>query len=317
MLIDVAFIGIGVLLLWAGSEGLVRGAGTLAVRLGVAPIAVGLTVVAFATSSPELFVAAQSALTRHAAVALGTVVGSNIFNATAVLGLAGLVRPMTVRARLVRREMPLMIGATALLCLFLVEGGLSRLDGAVLVAAALAYAVYAYLGATAGDTEAVSTEFGDALPRPREARRDLVWGAVGLAALVVGAESLVHGAAALAAAFHVSEVVVAVTVVAFGTSLPELATSVTAARRGEPDVALGNVIGSNTINILGVLGLAALIHPLAASGITVVDLVTLLAVPLLLIALMARGWKLDRWKGALLLAAYVAYAVSTVTWRGR
>lgn len=312
MLVDSLLIISGLVLLGVGAEMLVRGAGSLALRLGIAPLVVGLTIVAFATGAPELAVSVKGALTGNSGIALGNIVGSNISNIALVLGIAALVRPLKVQARLVRREMPLMVGATLLLCALLLDGSLSRVDGAALIVAALAYTVFAYRGALEGDTADVAEEFEESIPREGSKVTDLALVGGGVALLIGGAELLVRGASAVAIALGVSQAVIALTVIAIGTSLPELATSVVAARKEDADVAFGNVIGSNTLNILAVLGIVALIHPLAAEGLRPLDFAMLVGTAVLVLALMARGWVLNRFEGAVLVVLYAAYVFSLV-----
>lgn len=312
MILDVVFVVAGLVLLAAGAEGLVRGAGAVALRFGVAPLVVGLTIVAVGTGSPEFVLSVQASATGNGGIALGNVVGSNISNIALVLGSAALVHPLAVQARLIRREVPVMIGVTIVLAVMLLDGGLSRFDGGLLLAGAGAYMAFAYLGARRGDTPVVTDEFDAALERRPVFWRAVVFVLVGLGALLLGATVLLHGAVELSRAFGVSEVVVGLTVVAVGTSLPELATSAAAARRRQPDVAFGNAIGSNVVNILAVLGAAALVAPVPASGLRPLDVVVLLASSVLLLPLMARGSSLDRWEGGLLVAAYIAFLASLV-----
>jgi len=310
MLVDIVFVIAGLALLAAGAEGLVRGSGAVALRFGVAPLVVGLTIVALGTGSPEFVLSIQATAAGNGGIALGNVLGSNISNIALVLGVAALVRPMAVQARLVRREVPVMILATCALAALLWDGGLSRLDGAALLAGAVAYVAFAYLGARSGDSPVVVQEFDAAIERERSLLVELVLVGVGLGALLLGATVLLRGAVALASELGVSEVVVGLTVIAIGTSLPELATSVTAARRRQADVAFGNAIGSNVVNILAVLGTAALVRPIDASGLRPLDVAVFLMSAVLVLPLMARGSVLNRWEGGVLLAGYVAYIVS-------
>lgn len=310
MVVDVALVIAGLVLLAAGAEGLVRGAGALALRFGVAPLVIGLTIVAFGTGSPELVLSIQAAAAGNGGIALGNVLGSNISNIGLVLGVAALVSPLGVHARLVRREVPVMIVVSFAFAALLWDGGLSRLDGAALLTGAVVYFAAAYLGARRGDVPAVMEEFEEAVERKRSLRTEVLLIAAGLAALLVGATVLLRGAVSLATALGVSEVVVGLTVIAIGTSLPELATSVTAARRHEADVAFGNAIGSNVFNILAVLGVAALVRPIAASGLRPADVAVFLVSAVLLLPVMARGSVLSRWEGGVLLAGYAAYIVS-------
>ena len=310
MVLDVVFVVAGLVLLAGGAEGLVRGAGAVALRLGVAPLVVGLTIVAFGTGSPELVLSMQAAASGNGGIALGNVVGSNISNIALALGVAALVRPMAVQARLIRREVPVMIVATFFVAALLWDGGLSRPDGAVLLAGAVGYVVFAYIGARRGDAPVVAEEFDAALKREQRLWAEVLLIVAGLAALLLGATVLLRGAVDLATALGVSEVVVVLTVIAIGTSLPELATSVTAARRRQADVAFGNAVGSNVINILAVLGAAALVRPIAAGGLRPLDVTVFLVSAVILLPLMARGAVLNRWEGGVLVAAYAAYIIS-------
>lgn len=311
MALDLLFIACGLVLLPLGAEGLVRGSSGIALRLGVTALAIGLTVVAFGTGSPELVLSIQAARAGDTGIALGNVVGSNISNIALVLGLAALVRPMTVRSELVRREVPMMIGVTVIVSAMLLDGGLGRLDGLVLITAGIAYPLFAFLATTRGESRAVVAEFDNAVEgvgRNPWLDAGLVVG--GLGALLGGAHLLLRGATSIAVTLGISEVVIGLTVIAIGTSLPELATSVTAARRGEADVAFGNVIGSNVLNILAVLGVTALIHPVSVEGLRTLDLAVLVGSAVVLLPLLWRGWVLNRWEGAALLTGYALYLYS-------
>ncbi len=311
MLLNLVYIASGLVFLTIGAESLVRGATGLALRLGVTALAIGLTVVAFGTSSPELAISVGAARAGNGGLALGNVIGSNISNLTLVLGLGALLKPMRVRSELIRREVPLMIAVTLLLWAMLSDGMLSRLEGFVLVVAAVAYTLFAYISAKRGASPTVATEFDEALlgvPRPVWLDWTLV--VAGLTSLFVGASILIRGAAVVAAAFGVSQVVIGLTIVAIGTSFPELATSMASALRGESDVAFGNVVGSNVLNITAVLGVAALIRPFATTGLRPLDLIALVGSALLLLPLLWRGSVLNRWEGAILLVGYAAYLFS-------
>ena len=308
MLFPTLFILGGLILLAAGAEGLVRGSSAIALRLGVTPLAVGLTVVAFGTGSPELFVSVEAAYRGDSGIALGNVVGSNISNIALILGLSARVRPMRVRSPLLRREVPVMIGVTLFFCLLLLDGVLSRLDGLILTVGSVAYTVFTYLAARRDRNAAVAAEFDDALAppdRPAWVETGLIL--FGFAALLAGAKLLVSGATELAMRFGISQVVIGLTVIAIGTSLPELAASVAATVRGKADVAFGNVIGSNILNILLILGVAALIQPIAVQGLRPLDLAVLVASAVLLLPILWRGSILNRWEGGLLLAGYFLY----------
>lgn len=308
--ISVLQIAMGLVLLTLGADRLVHGAASLALRLGLTPLLIGLTIVAMATGSPELFISMRSALAGDGGIALGNVVGSNIANLCLVLGASAIARPLLVRSQLIRREMPLLIATTVLLVVLLQDGALGRIDGAILLVCAVAYTVGAYINAKREVRDLAAEEYGGEVAQLRSRGLEALYLAGGLAALLVGAGLLTTGAVGLATAFEVSPAVVALSVIAVGTSLPELATSVSAARREEPDVAFGNVIGSNIFNILGVLGTVALVAPFTAEGVRVFDLGVLLAAPVLVAGMMSRGWRLSRWEGVALIAVYVGYIAS-------
>jgi cation:H+ antiporter len=311
MVIPVLQILWGLLLLSLGAESLVRGSAALALRLGIKPLVVGLTVVAFGTSSPEIVVSLESAFKGNSALALGNVIGSNISNVALILGLSALVRPFRVQAQIIRREIPLMILASLLLCLLLLGGQLNRLEGLLLVTGSIAYTAFAYVSARKSRDKNVQEEFADALPQPKgKAWAHVALIIVGLALLIAGANLLVGGAITIAESFGVSQVVIGLTIVAVGTSLPELATSIAAAKKGEGDIVIGNVIGSNVLNILFVLGMAALIAPLHTNDLRLTDLVVLVGSAMIIFPLMKRGFQLTRWEGAFLLAGYLGYLYS-------
>ncbi len=306
---------LGLALLVAGAELLVRGASRLALRFGISPLVVGLTVVAFGTSSPEMAVSVQAGLAGQADIAVGNIVGSNIFNVLGVLGISALIAPLVIQQQLVRFDVPLMIGISLTFLIMALDGRIGLFDGLLLTAGIVAYTVFAIRqgrkeGAAVQDEYA--REFGDGtagwlgrLPV------QLACIAGGLALLVVGAGWLVDSAVAMARAFGVSELVIGLTIVAVGTSLPELATSVVAALRGERDIAVGNAIGSNVFNLLGIAGIATLVTPggleVAASLIRF-DLPVMLAVALACLPIFVTGHYIARWEGGLFLAYYVVYA---------
>lgn len=310
MLVHLMMVLGGLVLLPLGAKGLVRGSTGIALRLGVTALVVGLTIVAFGTGSPELVLGIQAAARGDSGIALGNVIGSNISNIALVLGLAAVVRPMRVRSELVRREVPIMIAVTLMLVTLLSDGWLSRLDGVFLLLGAVLYTVLAYTAAKRAGVSPVAEEFDDAYANGRPALADWMSIIVGLVALLGGAQLLLQGGVFLASAFGISQVVVGLTVVAIGTSLPELATSVAAAAREEADVAFGNVIGSNVLNILAVLGATAIVRPFAVQGLHATDLAVFVLSAVILLPLLRRGWVLDRREGGLLLCGYVVYIVT-------
>ncbi|MEK7723493.1 MAG: calcium/sodium antiporter [Acidobacteriota bacterium] len=298
----------GLTLLAIGAEGLVRGSSSVALRLGVTPLVVGLTIVAFGTGSPELIVSVGSALNNNSGLALGNVIGSNISNIALILGIAAIIKPLSVRAKIVRRETPIMVVITGLLWLLLYDGELSRFDGIILTIGSVAYTFLTYYLSKQKQKKGVEEEFEEAYEQPKgSVWKDIVFIIVGLGLLVLGANLLLEGAVEIAKYFGLSDVVIGLTIIAIGTSLPELATSVIAAKKGEADVALGNAIGSNVLNILAVLGITALIQPISLEGVRTLDLGVMFGSAILLNVLLGRNFVLDRLEGSLLLIGYFVY----------
>jgi cation:H+ antiporter len=312
MLAPLLSIAAGLVLLVAGASALVRGAASLALRFGVSPLIVGLTVVAFGTSAPELVVSVGAALDGAGGIAIGNVVGSNIANIGLILGVAALVRPIPIESGLLRRDVPLMLLATLAASALLLDGALGALGGAALVAALLAYVGWnVYLSRVSPDQVAAE----ELPPMTGAAWVDPLWILGGLAGLVLGADLLVGGAVVIATTLGVSNAVVGLTVVGVGTSLPELATSLVATVRGQSAIAAGNVVGSNLFNLLGILGAAAVVAPLSAPGLTIVDVAVMMGSALAMTLFMWTARRVGRAEGGLLLAGYVAYVaflVSTV-----
>jgi len=304
--------GIGVL--YFGAEWLVRGAARLAGSLGVSPLVVGLTVVSFGTSAPELVVCSVAALRGNANLAIGNVLGSNLANIGLILGLTAVVRPLTVTARVVWREVPLMLFVTAALYPLVWDLTLDRRDGVLLLMMLAAYLVFVFQSVEEEPPEIVGEyeEFIKASARARNGVRiaDVLLVLAGSLGLVVGGYAIVEGAVAVAQALGVSELTIGLTVVAVGTSLPELATSLVAAIRKESDIAVGNVIGSNIFNVAAILGTASLIRPIAIeSSVLTRELPAVLVMSLLVFPLLRSGWRIRRWEGALLLGCYVTIGV--------
>ncbi len=314
MLVPLLFMSGGVVLLYYGAETLVRGAATLAVRGKMSPLLVGLTVVALGTSAPELVVSVQATLAGNGGIAVGNVVGSNICNIALILGAATLIRPLQVDAQLVRLDIPLLIGVSVVLTIFLANETLSTMEGAALLAGVIAYVLFSIRVArhrVDGALEELEVEV-----KPEgSVGRDLVFVGLGLGLLVLGSHALVSGAVTIATRFGVSEAIIGLTIVAFGTSLPELATSIVAAFKGEGDLAIGNAVGSSLFNALGILGVAALLSPLDSSGIGAADLGVMLAMAVLILPLARSGYELSRSEGAFLLvlyAGYIGFLIATV-----
>jgi cation:H+ antiporter len=313
--VSLLWFALGLLTLVVGAELLVRGASKLAMTLGVSPLVVGLTVVAFGTSSPELAISVQSAWSGQVDIALGNVVGSNIFNVLFILGISALITPLMVHQQLIRREVPLMIGASLLLWAFAADGGISRWEGILLFVLLTAYIVFA-IRQSRRETAEVQQEYAESMTVAgkgwdRHWSVQVVLILVGLGLLVLGSRWLVEAAVEFARALGISELVIGLTLVAAGTSLPEIATSVMAAIRSERDIAVGNVVGSNLFNILGVLGLSSAVAPASltvAPSMLSFDLPVMVAVALACLPIFFTGNLIARWEGGLFFAYYLAYA---------
>jgi cation:H+ antiporter len=311
LVFDVALLTLGVGVLYFGAEWLVRGSSRLAASLGVSPIVVGLTIVSFGTSAPELVVCTVAALGGDTDLALGNVLGSNLANIGLILGLTSIVRPLDVHARVVWREMPLMLLVTAALYPLAWDLQLSRADGVILLMALVGYLVFVF-HSVEDEAPEILGEYREYLKASANVRgsvnpADVMWVVLGCACLVLGGYCIVEGAVQVASALGISQVVIGLTVVAVGTSLPELATSLVAAARKEADIAVGNVIGSNIFNVSAILGTAAVLEPIPiVPSILTREFPSVIALSLLLFPLLRSGWRIRRWEGAMLLAAYIA-----------
>ncbi|MFO7705172.1 MAG: calcium/sodium antiporter [Halopseudomonas sp.] len=316
MLVIVLFV-LGLVLLVAGAEVLVKGASRLAAGFRISPLVIGLTVVAFGTSAPELAVSTGAALGGQGDIALGNVLGSNIFNVLFILGLSALIAPLVVSRQLIRLDVPIMIGASLLVILLALDGNLGRFDGILLFVLIVAYTLFLIISSRRANTPTDAADLG--VPDAQHSGStwvNLLFVAGGLVMLVLGARWLVNGAVVMATSLGVSERVVALTIVAAGTSLPEVATSVIASIRGQRDIAVGNVVGSNIFNLLAVLGVASFLAP---TGIAVseavlrFDMLVMFVVALACLPIFISGLRINRWEGLLFIAYFVVYNVHVVT----
>jgi cation:H+ antiporter len=308
----------GLILLVVGANALVRGASRLALAFGISPLVVGLTIVAFGTSAPELAVSVGAVLDGRTDIAIGNVVGSNIFNVLFILGSCALIAPLVVNIQLIRQEVPIMLGASLLLLALGLDGRLSMTDGGLLFALLVAYTVFLVVQSRR-ETQAAKDEFADAVQPAEAGGWDSHWVvqvgliAAGLVALVVGSDFLVQSAVGFAKAMGVSDLVIGLTIVAAGTSMPEVATSIAAALKGERDIAVGNVVGSNTFNILGCLGLSGVVSGdlglVLAPSLLSFDIWVMLAVALACLPVFMTGREIARWEGGVFLGYYVAYVI--------
>jgi len=313
MQLSFLLFGLGFTLLVIGAELLVRGASSLARAAGIKPLVIGLTVVAFGTSAPELVVTLQAIAMGSGGLAVGNIVGSNLFNVTVILGLSAMIQSLSVQTQVVRFEMPLMLVASAAFMAFSLSGEeIARWEGGVLLAALVAYLAWQLHAANRESLPAQATgepsAEADAHTQPDPSfRAAILLVLAGLGGLLLGANLLVDSAVLIARAMEVPEAVIGLTIVAAGTSLPELATSVVAAFRRETDMAVGNIVGSNLFNVLCIGGAAGLAGPVVLGGIAWTDLSMMLGASLLVLPLMRSGLRIVYWEGAALLVVYAVY----------
>ncbi len=315
MTVAILLLIAGAGLLLVGAESLVRGASKLAGLLGISPLIIGLTIVAYGTSAPEMAVSIQSSLAGQGDIALGNVIGSNIFNVLVILGLSSLMAPLPVAQQLVRLDVPIMIGISGLLVLFSLDHLLQPTDGIIFLIGGVVYTLFLiYQSRREADTEVQSEYEREYGPTPSGRWTwvvNLVYIGLGLVTLVAGSRMFVSGAVSIAQALGISQIVIGLTIVAAGTSLPELATSVVATFRGEGDIAVGNVVGSNIFNILTVLGVTTLT---SGAGVEIpdsvlnFDLPVMMAVAVACLPIFLTGNVISRWEGLLFTGYYVAYA---------
>lgn len=301
-MMNIIYIVFGILMVLWGAGKLTDGATSIAAKMKIPPMIIGLTVVAMGTSMPEFFVSFVSALKGTSDLAVGNVVGSNIFNTMLIVGTTALVTPMVIAKSTVKKDIPFAVLASAMLLPMAIDGSISRIDAAVLFAVFIAFMLYTVRSAKK-DKDSGNEDEVKEMP---------VWRAVaflvlGLACLIVGSNLFVDGATVVASLLGVSEAVIGLTVVAGGTSLPELATSVVAARKGQCAIAMGNVIGSNVFNILMILGITGMIHPMSIIGITRLDFIVMQLSIILLWIFSFTKYTVARWEGGLLVALFLAY----------
>ncbi|MBQ9776655.1 MAG: calcium/sodium antiporter [Lentisphaeria bacterium] len=314
MLLHLLYAVLGIAGLYYGAEFLVKGGVSIARRAGVSPLVIGLTLVAFATSAPELVVSVSAAIDGSSDISLGNVVGSNICNIALILGLCACITPMVVQRQILRFDAHFMVGSAVLLAVFYLSGnGVNRIQALVLLAGMIVYVVW-NVYASRKENAAAETEKTEEKLLPLW--QSLLLIVLALALLVAGAKIFLRSAVFFAGKLGLSEAVIGLTIVAVGTSLPELATSVVAAIKGEDDIAIGNVVGSNIFNILCILGITPLIAPLKNAALDPVDMGAMILVSILLVPMMRTGWKISRKEGAALLilyAGYITYLLCTHT----
>lgn len=313
MLLHIIYIVASLTALYFGANWLVKGASSIAERLGISPLVVGLTVVAFGTSTPELIVSIQSSLQGFGSIAVGNAIGSNIANIGVILGISALIFPLRAHLQLIRFDTPIMILTAVVFFVMFLDNRLGRLEGVILFLMLLGYTIFNIIKSRKEANEEVLNEFADGVPKiSRHWALDLLMILGGLVFLMGGSHFLVKGSVELARMIGMSEAVIGLTIVALGTSMPELATSVVAALNKQPDIAIGNVVGSNIFNILCILGISATIHPIEAPGIQMVDSLVMIGMSVLLLPLIKTGFSLKRWEGAVFIVIYVFYMITLV-----
>lgn len=307
------YLVVGLTLLYFGAEWLVKGGVRIAAAAKVSPLLIGLTLIAFATSAPEMVVSLDAAFRGSGDISIGNIMGSNICNIALILGVSALFCPLVTSTQILRFDAPLMIGITfAFVGIFLFFGGVGRVSGGVLFSGLIIYTVWSIIAARRDEKknkevrEECETEVIGIVDN-RSWKFGVVQAAAGLTALIIGGKLLVDGAVDMANALNISDAVIGLTVIAVGTSLPELATSVVAAMHKQRDIAIGNVIGSNIFNILGIMGVVGLVHPVSAAGIKLTDIVMLLLCSILILPMMRTGYTITRREGIILLLLYAGY----------
>ena len=297
----------GLCILYFGGETLLRGAVALASRFGLSSLAIGLTVVAFGTSAPELAVSLNAALNNASDIALGNVIGSNIANLGLILGLSAVISPLLVQAKIIRLDALIMLASVLLFAVFLLDNQIGRLEGIILSTGLLAYIAFTFIQARK-EPEVIQEEFLQGVPKTRgRLTIDLGLVILGLGLLILGGKLLVLAAVTIALQLGMSEAVIGLTIVALGTSLPELTATLVAARRGYGDIAIGNIIGSNIFNMLGILGITTLVTPLESGNILWGDILCMTLLSLLTYLFLFTLGKLERSEGVILVLMYCSY----------
>ena len=304
---EIVLLIISLVVLYFGAEWLVGGASSLAARLNISPLIIGLTIVSMGTSAPELVVSIKAAMAGQSALSIGNVLGSNLFNIALILGVSALIVPLTVKRQLLKVDVPVMVGATLLFLIMFIDGKLSFTESLILIILFVGYMVYLFIVSLENKD---SNEENTAMIRIyKHWMLDVILIALGLVGLIYGSDLLVKNAIIIAQKLGMSEAMIGLTIVAAGTSIPELATSLVAAVRKQSDIAIGNAVGSNTFNLLLILGTAGVIYPIETPDINIVDSLFMLGISALLWVFMKIGTKINRVQGMIFLLAYVGYYV--------
>lgn len=294
---------LSLVILYFGAEGLVSGGASLAVRLGISPLIIGLTIVSIGTSAPELVVSAKAAMMGQSALSIGNVLGSNLFNVCVILGISAIIYPLSVKRQLLKLDVPVMILSSILFLVLFLDGHITNVEALIFIAAFVAYMVYLFI---TSQKDATADDEGE-IKKYKHWSMDVALIVVGLIALIYGSNLLVDNAVIIAKMFGMSEALIGLTIVAAGTSMPELATSVVAAMKKRSDIAIGNVVGSNIFNILLILGVAGIIYPIHTLDINIVDSLFVVGLGVLLWLFMKFSSRISHWQGILFLVVYGVY----------
>lgn len=303
MITSLTLLILSLVALYIGAGWLVQGSSALALKAKISPLVVGLTIVAFGTSAPELVVSLNATLSGQGDIAIGNIVGSNIFNIGVILGVSATICPLQVKKQLLRIDIPVMLAATVLFTILFWNGTLGRMEGLFFLTGIIIYTLFSLLYSRKQEEEP-NLELEE---QPKHWAVDTLTIIGGLVVLVFASRLLVDNAVSIAKELGVSEAVIGLTIVAAGTSMPELATSVVAAYKHKTDIAIGNIVGSNLFNILAIAGSCSLMHPIEAKNVNYIDLLVMLAISILLLPLMKSGQKISRTEGAALILIYVIY----------
>ncbi|MCV0392542.1 MAG: calcium/sodium antiporter [Nitrosopumilus sp.] len=306
LILNVLVVALGLAMLYFGAEWLVKGSINISNRLKISQLVIGLTVVAFGTSTPELAVSVSSALQGFSDVALGNVVGSNIVNIGIILGISAIITPIAVSKSTIRKEIPIMIGSAILLAAVIFDGKIDFLDGVILIAGIVGFLVFSYKSSKKeADIETIKST--TILTQKRFLTKSLTLVGIGLILLTIGSFLTVENSVTIAKSLGVSELVIGLTLVAVGTSLPELITSIVAARKGHSDLSIGNIVGSNIFNIFAIVGIASMIAGIQVNDKVIIDIIVMIAFSVVLIPIMRSGFKISRIEGIMLVGGYLAY----------
>jgi len=308
MILSIFYILSSLVLLYFGALWLVKGSSSLAIKAGISPLVAGLTIVAFGTSSPELVVSVNAAISNHGNIAVGNIVGSNLFNICIILGISAIISPLKIKMQLLKVDIPIVIITTIGFMLLFADRHISRIEGGLLVAGIVFYTLLNIRLSRREKNKEVLDEYAEIAKTVKTKWHiSVLMILAGLAVLVAGSELLVKGAVDIARSLGVGETIIGLTIIAAGTSLPELASSIVATIRKEYDIAIGNVIGSNIFNILGILGVSSLINPLSAMAISNIDLYAMIGVTLLLLPFFRSHYTLKRDEGIFMILIYCMY----------